>query len=226
MSQVKLESNKREKSGKGVARKLRAQGRIPGVLYGRGSEPISLDLDEKALATMMKEQGLNPIIELSIGNGGKAETHTCMIADFQKDVFQRFLLHVDFKLVDLKEKVDAAVRISVEGEEEIRSRAGIVQMYLDSLSVRCLPLAIPKSVDVNISKLKPGDQLTVADLQVPDGVEVLDEQDTVVLSVTTPRASTSMVAGEGEEFAPEGEAPAEGEAEGEGAATETPAEES
>lgn len=208
MAQVKLESKKRDKAGKGVARKLRAEGRIPAVLYGRASQPMSLELEEKAVATLMKEYGLNPIIELSVEAGQSSEVHTCMIADFQKDVYQRFVTHLDLKRVDLTQKVMAAVQLVVVGESDVRSKGGIVQRSVDTIHVHCLPADIPKVIELDISALGPGEHLSIKDVSVPAGVELVDPPDTALISVFSPRGMVGAEEGAGEAeaaAAPEGE---------------------
>lgn len=184
MSQISVSAEKRDSAGKGVARKLRAEGRIPGVLYGRDASPILFSMDEKTMAGIMKEHGLNSILELEL-DGKK---HTCMIAEYQKDVFQRHLLHIDLKLVDLKAKVIVKVPIAVQGEQSVRSKGGIAQLYARELKVRVLATEIPRKIDVDVSKLGPGDTLKLSKVTVADNVELMDPLGTTVVNVLAPRA--------------------------------------
>ena len=184
MSQLSVSAEKRDSAGKGVARKLRAQGKIPGVLYGRDSSPILFSVDEKTMAGMMKEHGLNSIIELDLGG----EKRTCMIAEYQKDVFQRYLIHVDLKMVDLNSKVIVKVPVALEGEQSVRSKGGIAQLYTRELKVRVLATEIPKRIAFDISDLNPGESRKLNSVTLPDNVEPLDPMSTTVVNVLAPRA--------------------------------------
>lgn len=184
MSQLSVSASKRDSAGKGVARKLRAKGLIPGVLYGRDSSPILFSTEEKALAALMKEHGLNSILELDI----EGEKHTCMIAEYQKDVFQRNLTHVDLKKVDLGSKVVVRVPVSLEGEQSVRSKGGIAQLYTRELRVRVLATEIPKRITFDISDLNPGESRKLASVTLPDSVEPLEPMTTTVVNILAPRA--------------------------------------
>ncbi|MGE0488032.1 MAG: 50S ribosomal protein L25 [Vulcanimicrobiota bacterium] len=198
MAQVKVDCKQREGTGKGVARKIRAQGRIPGVLYGRNEEPVLVELDEKNLAGLMKEHGLNLIVELAVEGG---DTHTCMLADYQRDVFQRFLTHVDFKRIKLDEKVQAKVPVRMTGEAEVRTRGGMAQLYLRELNIRALPADIPKSYLLDISKMKPGQNKRLNELEFEKEVELLHDPNKRIVNILAPRG----LAGAGLETEDEGE---------------------
>ena len=109
MAQQELSSDFRTNVGKGVARKLRAVGKIPGVLYGPTIQPVHLALDEKTVATMIQSHGLNSIIKLNIEGSPADKEHLCMVKDVQRDVFQKKVLHLDLRRIDLKEKIEVSV---------------------------------------------------------------------------------------------------------------------
>lgn len=205
MSQINVSAEKRDSAGKGVARKLRAQGRIPGVLYGRDSSPVLFSIEEKSMAAQMKEHGLNAIIELEL-DGKK---HTCMIAEYQKDVFQRHLLHIDFKLVDLDSKVIVKVPINLIGEQAVRSRGGIAQLYMREMKVRVKPTEIPKSIDLDISKLNPGESRKLSSMPVSENLEKMDPPSTTVINIIAPRALAAAKLLADDEEGEEAEAEAE-----------------
>lgn len=190
MSQISLSAEPRDGAGKGVARKLRAKGQIPGVLYGRDASPQLFSTDEKTLAALMKEHGLNPIIELTL----EGKKHTCMIADYQRDVFQQNLTHLDLKLIDRERKVIAKIPVALTGEAEVRSRGGIAQLYMQQLTVRVLPTDIPKVFKIDVSHLNPGQSMKLDSVQVPDSFEKMDPPYTTVVNVLAPR---SMAAARG-----------------------------
>lgn len=190
MSHINITAETRDGAGKGVARKLRAKGRIPGVLYGRDANPILFSVEEKALAAQMKEHGLNPIIELELGG----KKHTCMIADYQRDVFQQHLTHIDLKLVDLNRKVIAKIPVALTGEADVRSRGGIAQLYMQQLTVRILPTDIPKVFKIDVAHLNPGQSMKLDSVEVPENFEKMDPPYTTVVNVLAPR---SMAASRG-----------------------------
>ena len=190
MSQVQVEGKLRENKGKGVARKLRAVGRIPGVLYGEEIEPMKIDLEEKSMAALMKKHGLNFIVDLKLGD----KNYTCMIADFQRDVFQRFLTHIDFKHIDITKEVISKVPVRMAGDGEVRTRGGIAQLYLRDLTVRSLPTAIPKFYELDVSKMRPGQSQRVSDLEAKEGYTILNDDSEVVVNILAPRALAAAAA--------------------------------
>lgn len=207
MSQTSIQAETRDSAGKGVARKLRAKGLVPGVLYGRDATPTLFSVEEKTMIRLIKEDGINCIVELDLG--GKKQS--CMIAEYQTDVFQRRLIHVDLKLIDIKRPVVVKVPVNMIGVQKVRSRGGIAQLYLRELKVRVLPTEIPKGIDVDISEMNPGDSQKLNVITLPEQVESLDPSDATVVNILAPRALAVAV----EEDA-EGEGEGEGAAEGEG----------
>lgn len=188
MSHVNLVAQPREGAGKGVARKLRAKGQIPGVLYGRDSTPVLFSVDEKTVAGLIKEHGLNFIIDFELDG----KTHTCMIADYQRDVFQLHVTHLDLKLVDLSRKVIAKIPIAMTGEADVRGRGGIAQLYLQTLTIRILPSDIPKVFKVDVSHLMPGQSLKLENVPAPENFEKLDPPYTTVVNVLAPRSMAAQ----------------------------------
>lgn len=188
MSHINLVAEGRDDAGKGVARKLRAQGRIPGVLYGRDASPQLFSVDEKTTAALMKEHGLNPIIELELGG----KKHTCMISDYQRDVFQTRLTHIDLKLVDLSRKIIAKIPVQMTGESDVRGRGGIAQLYLQQLTVKILPSDIPKVFKVDVSHLFPGQSMKLDTVEVPDTMQKVDPPYTTVVNVLAPRSMAAQ----------------------------------
>lgn len=200
MSHTTVAIEKRDSSGKGVARKLRAQGRIPGVLYGRDASPTLFSVEEKFMANHMKEKGLNAILEVEVD--GKKQT--CMIADYQKDVFQRHLLHIDLKLVDMSGKVIVKVPVKMTGEQAVRSKGGIAQLYLREFKVRVKATEIPPFIDLDISDLAPGQSRKLDSIAIADNLEKMDPPSTTVINVLAPRAlAAARAEAEAEEEAAE-----------------------
>lgn len=198
MSQITVAAEKRDSAGKGVARKLRAQGRIPGVLYGRDSNATLFSVDEKTMQASMKEHGLNCILKLELDG----KTYTCMVAEYQKDVFQRYLLHVDLKLVDLNSKVVVKVPVNLIGQQAVRSRGGIAQLYMREFKIRVLATEIPKTIDLDVTDLQPGQSRKLGSIKLDDNYEPMDPPSTTVVNVLAPRAlaaARNIAAAEGDD---------------------------
>lgn len=198
MAQVKLEARHRTATGKGVARKLRRDGRVPATIYGHGEAPVSLDLDAKAVNHMLHEFGHNAIIELSVTGGPGSDT--CMIKMFERDLYQKNLVHVDFKRISLKEKIETKVPVHVVNSEKLEKEGGVLELMMPEVEVRALPLELPESVEVDVSGLALGDNLHVKAIKLPQGVELVGDPEAVLLLVHVPRA-IAEAEGEGAEGA-------------------------
>lgn len=200
MAQVKLEARHRTATGKGVARKLRREGRVPGVIYGHGEAPISLDLDAKAVNHLLHEFGHNAIITLTVTGGPGSDT--CMIKEFDRDLYQKNLVHVDLKRISLKEKIETMVPVHVVHGEKLEKEGGVLELMLPEVEIRALPLEIPESIEVDVSGLQLGDNLHVSALKLPSGVELVSDPEAVLLLVHIPRSvAEEEAAAEGAEGA-------------------------
>lgn len=204
MAAVTLQATPRSEHGKGVARKLRAAGRIPAVIYGRGdrTEPVSLDAMEFERLLSQVAPGTTV---LSLDLGGKAAD--VLIRDLQYHPFKPQVLHVDFLLLHAGETLELAVPVRLTGTPVgVHTEGGVLDHVLYEVQVRCLPRHIPEAADVDVSALHVGDQLRVRDIALPDA-EILTDGDLVVATVLAPRVSD---AAEGGEAAPADAGGAEG----------------
>lgn len=183
MSQIQLVAEKRERVGKGPARQARREGKVPGILYGYGVDPQGIALDAAVLDRFLGTTASTRLLELQVGD----ETHTVLVKEVQRDPVRGTLLHVDFHRVRLDQEVQAVVPLVVVGEEQRASDGGIVTPNLHELTVSCLPTQIPAAITVDVSGLSLGDTVTVAELELPEGVTVVDDPETAVLSIVAPR---------------------------------------
>ena len=192
MSQVKLEAQVRETTGKGAARKMRRQGRVPAVLYGPHLEQnILLDVDSKQMEQVLHTAGRTGVINLALNQGA---AQTAMLADYQRDVFGTRLLHVDFKQVRMDEKVHASVPIRLVGNSKGVKGGGVLEQMLREVMVEAFPMDIPEHLEIDITDLDMGEHLTVADLAGSDTMTVLAEKDEMLAVIHTPRAVTERAA--------------------------------
>ncbi len=203
---------------KGAARKLRAAGRIPGVVYGRGKPSLSITLDPRVLEKLLKtsEQGLNTLIDLDVAGGEKAGKRVVLVKELQRDPVRGGLLHADLYEVDLTKTVEVEVPIHLAGRPRGVEMGGILDQTLRVVEIECLPRNIPGEIEFDVSELDIGDVVHVRDLPLPPDVELLTDANLGVAHVVLPAAEEAAEAVEAEA------APAE---EGEAAAAEEGAEE-
>ena len=202
----------RENSGSAQSRRSRGEGNIPAVVYGLGMEPVSVEIDAREFTNALKtEAGSNVIFNLEIGK----EKYTALAREIQKHVYRNEFLHVDFVQVDLSQTVDADVQVNFTGiPMGVKEEGGVIQTVNSTITITALPTNIPTSLDLDISELNVGDNLAAADVDLPEGVELAnDEDDSILITITIPRAAVEEeeeIEGlEGEEV--EGEEGAEGE---------------
>ena len=211
--ELKLVAERREGTGKGVARKLRAAGRVPAVVYGQGTESAAVSVDAKELYHVLHAGGANVLLDLVVD--GKPQL--ALARDVQRDHIHNRFVHVDFLAVSRTEKITIDVPVRVVGESVGVKAGGVLEHHLWEIQAECLPGDVPDSIEADISELAVGDSLKVADLAAPSGVTILSPEDELVLAVVPPQArEVEEVAAE----AAEGELP-----EGEAAAGEAPSEE-
>lgn len=224
MAENALEIQVRDATGKGVARKLRAAGRIPGICYGKGETAIPIDVDPVELRRLLEggDAGMNTLIHLK-GDASVAGKMV-LVRELQRDPVRGGYLHADFYAIDAEQRVEVSVPIHIEGKPPGVEQGGILDHSLREMDLVCLPLSIPTELIADVSALDLGDSLHVRDIPLPDGVELKSDPDLSVVSVVAPKAEEEEApAEEGEEL----EAGAEGEeaaAEGEEAKKDAPAE--
>ncbi len=203
MPVIPLTGARRESTGKGAARKSRAAGRIPGVLYGHGETPVSLSVSAREFELAVRKKGGNPIIGLSIEGG----EYTALIRAVQYDPLTHDIIHLDFQHISLTETIEVDVPIHLVGlAVGVKDAGGILEPITRELKVRCLPTAIPAHVDVDVSALNIGDSVHVSVISVPD-VTILTDPELTVATVVPPTVHEEKPA---EEAAPvEGAEPTE-----------------
>ncbi|HZK25238.1 MAG TPA: 50S ribosomal protein L25/general stress protein Ctc [Oscillospiraceae bacterium] len=185
MERMQVVAQPRAAATKGQLNALRKAGSVPGVVYGRKSEPISVAVDSKdIMAILQSPSGANTLVDLSV-DGNKA---TVMIKDLERDflVADRYT-HVDFLRISLLDKLEVQVPIALIGDAPGVKDGGILQHSLREVTLKCLPTNIPDSLELDISGLALGDSLTVADLAVPADSDLLSEADEVIVSIVAQR---------------------------------------
>jgi large subunit ribosomal protein L25 len=212
---VKLMVQNRAVLGSAESRRLRRQGLIPGVLYGR-EKPVSISIAERDLRTALTTKGgLNAVLDVAV-EGGKV--HSSVLKEFQQDKVRGHITHVDLQEVRLDQPIHATVPLHLHGESVGVKEGGVLSQVTNELNVEALPMEVPEHLEADVSGMHIGDSLRLASLQVPEGVTLLDDlEETVIATVTQPTREEPEPAAEG--AAAEGEVPA-GEAAEDAAAAE------
>ena len=223
MEQIDLKAQVRKTTGKGPARTLRREGRMPAVLYGQKTDSIMLSIDIKEFEQIVKKANIGSLLlNLQIQNG-KTLTRPAMIKELQTNPVTGAFLHVDFYEIDMQRKITVSVPVVTRGKSAGVEEGGMLQIVRRELELYCLPTAIPEAIKVDITDLEIGDAIHVREIALPAEVELPEDVDFTVVTVLAPKIEEEVVA---EEEIEEGEEAAEEEgAEGEAAAEETPSEE-
>jgi len=204
MAELTLTAETGRPTGSRASNRLRAEGRIPGVVYGLGSEPKAVAVEWRELRQILStEAGLNALINLDVDG----EENLAIVKELQRNPVKRSVTHVDFILIDRNAEIEVEVPIVLEGEAELVEReGGSVTQAMFSLTISSKPAAIPSQLTADISALEIGGAVRVADLDLPEGVRTDVELDEPVALGELTRAAMEAAA----EEAAEGEAEAEG----------------
>ena len=190
MAEVTLAAEPRQGIGKGVARKLRAAGKVPATLYGSGAPAQTIEVDARALSHVLHtDAGRNVLIDLQI-NG---ENLLTLAREIQKDPIRGAFIHVDFLRINRDIAINVDVPIHIEGESPGVKEGGVVEHHIWNVAVECLPHNVPDRLIADISELFVGDSLHVSQLAVVEGVTVITDPDEVVLSVVVPQKPEEAV---------------------------------
>jgi len=208
-----LEVNLRtDEFGKGAARKLRAKGMLPAVIYGPGNEPMSLSIDPEKLQLIFKETGnRNTVVQLTIDG----QTVPALVRDVQRHPVTRDLVHVDFYRVDVERKVDVMVPVKAVGRAAGTALGGRLRVIRRVVHARCKPNDIPAAFEVDVTALEINDMVKATEIPLPGGVELIIDDDFVVIAMYGKLREIVEEVDEDEEG--EGEEGAEGAEESEGA---------
>ena len=215
---MKLVVQERERLGSAESRRMRKQGLIPGVLYGR-SEPHAISVRERELRhALTTSAGLHAILDVVLE--GQKSTHPSVLKEYQLDPIRGKLTHIDLQEVRLDQPIQASVTVNLIGEPVGVKEGGVLSQVSREVNVEALPMEIPEHFDIDVSGMQMGDTLRLTELQVPDNVKLLDDPEaTVLATVTMPtrveEPEPEEVEGEeGELEGVEGEEQPEGAAEG------------
>jgi large subunit ribosomal protein L25 len=214
MEKVTLVVQHRDATGTRAAKRLRREGLIPGVLYGHGKPASLIAVDPHALREALgTESGTHAVLDVTFE--GQKRAHKAIVKELELDRVKPAVIHLDLQEIRLDETIETTVAVHFEGESAGVKMGGVLDEATREVSVKGIVTDIPEHLVIDISGMAVNDTARVADLQVPEGIEVLNDLDEVLCSVLPPRKAEVTEAVEGEElFAPE--APAEPEIVGKG----------
>lgn len=182
MAQAELNVEIRENAGKGVARKLRAAGMVPAVVYGRGMEPTAITVDPKALEQAIDtDSGWNTLLTLK--GAKEVEGKVVVLKDLDLHAIRRTMVCADFHAIDMQKKVSFMVPVNTIGTSIGEKEGGTLQVIRKELEVICLPTEIPQSIDIDVSELVIGTVLHIEDVAVPEGTEIPYDVNFTVITV-------------------------------------------
>ncbi len=223
-----LKAALRTDTGKRVARRLRREGRIPAVVYGRGEETRALTLDAHEFEMLVKRHSLDTtLLALEIEGAGKkkAETVRTLVVEVQAHPYKPMVMHVDFQQIHAGERVTVEVPIDLQGTATGVREGGVMQHIMHVVELTCDVDQIPESFSVDVSALEIGDSIHISDLDVPVGIELLVDPVRTICTVAAPtilelpeeeeEAAEPELVGEDGEVIEDGEEPAEGDEESE-----------
>jgi large subunit ribosomal protein L25 len=213
VAEVALKAEVRQERGKGPARRLRASGKVPGTLYGRGIDAVAVTVDARELDhTLSTDAGANVLIDLRVGS----DTHLTLARALERHPLRGTILHVDFLKIAHDVAITVDVPVHFEGEARGVKEGGVLEHHLWQLHVECLPGNVPERINIDVDEMDIGSIIRVADVRVPEGVTILTSEEEIIVTCVVPQVlqveeevPAEEEVAEGEEAAAEGEAPAE-----------------
>jgi large subunit ribosomal protein L25 len=186
MATAQLKATARGESGTGVARKLRAGGQVPGIIYGHGRSPQALSINQREIERLLSQIASgSTVIELDVDG----KTSRTLIREIQRHPVRRQLIHVDFQELVAGEKVTVHVPLRFTGiPDGVRNAGGILEETMHRVLIRVDPSLIPDRIEVDVTSLTIGHSLHVRDIKLPEGVTALDDKNATICVVTAPKA--------------------------------------
>ncbi|MCE9622403.1 MAG: 50S ribosomal protein L25 [Actinomycetia bacterium] len=187
MSETKLVAQLRSTTGSPAARRLRAEGHIPGVLYGQGMSPLSVTVERRELRLALSgPAGSNTVLALQVDG----KSYPAVVKEMQRHPIKRAVSHIDFLQVNMNEEITVSVPLHLVGEAKaVIAEGGLVDKAVDHIEVSCTPTDMPNSFDVDISHMHPHDVIRLSDLTMPKGVTPLGDPEMPIVTVLVTSAA-------------------------------------
>ena len=187
MSETKLVAQLRSTSGSPAARRLRAEGHIPGVLYGHGMSPLSVTVERRELRLALSgPAGSNTVLSLEVGG----KSYPAVVKEMQRHPVKRAVHHIDFLQISMDEEITFSVPVHLIGESKaVMAEGALVDKAVDHIDVRCTPTDMPNSFDVDITDMQPHAVIRLSDVAMPKGVTPLGDPDMPIVTTLTTSAA-------------------------------------
>lgn len=208
MSNTKLVAQPRTTKGSPAARRLRAEGHIPGVIYGQGMTPVSVTVERRDLRLALSgPAGSNTVLTLEVDG----KSYPAVVKDMQRHPIRRTVAHIDFLQVNMNEEITVSVAVHLVGEAKaVAAEGGLVDPAVDTIEVSCTPNNMPNAFEIDVTEMQPGDVIRLADVPMPAGVTALgDPEMPIVTILITSAAEAAADEAEAAEGAAEAEPAAE-----------------
>lgn len=184
MQQVVLKAEIRAAS-KGSAHRVRAEGYVPAVIYGKHTENVTVQIPQRDVTRALTTGGgRSSLFRVELNDG---QVHTCLIKELQNDPLTGRARHIDLMAVSLKERIRTSVPLAIRGDEAIEKAGNVIQHGERAVEVECLPTEIPDHITIDVSKMNVGDHLTAGELKLPEGVELLSDPAEVLIAILAPK---------------------------------------
>ena len=193
---VQLKAKARTGSGRGVARRLRAEGAVPAVIYGAHMKPLHVAVAVKELEKVLHDAtSENVLVDLQVDEGGATKNRLTLIQEVQHHPYEDTVLHIDFHEVLATEKLRTRVPVRPVGEPSgVKNGGGVLEFVMRELHVECLPQDLPDIIEVNVEKLEISQSIHVGDIAAPAGVALLDDKGQTVFLVAAPITEEELAA--------------------------------
>jgi large subunit ribosomal protein L25 len=195
---VVLEVEPRSERGKSEIRKLRAAGRLPAVIYGTGIEPQALTVPHHDFIRLLHAHGMHALVQVKLADG---KEYLALVKEVQVDAVRQEALHVDFHRVEEDKPVHTEATVTLVGTPAGVKTGGILEVQTRNVAIQALPLAIPETIEFDVSALEIGTVARVGDLTPPEGVTILTDPDETLCSVVAPRVEEAATAISAEDLA-------------------------
>ncbi len=201
MLKFEMEATVRDKTGKGVARKLRAEGLIPAILYGPGSTPVPLAVNAFDLQKLLtRAKGERILFTLNLKNNGASEQRLALIKEFQFHPVNDSIQHIDFYEVSMDRELHVEVPVKLVGKAKgVEVEKGVLEIKRRTLEVACLPTNIPDEIEVDVTDLGLGEAIHIGDIEPPEGVRIIDPPRLTIVTIVGSGAMEAATEEEAEE---------------------------
>ncbi|MED4533447.1 50S ribosomal protein L25/general stress protein Ctc [Metabacillus fastidiosus] len=190
-----LQAQERTEFTSSAKRRIREQGKIPAVVYGKETESKSVSLDAGELLKKLRDEGRNAILQLHVGDA----SHPVMLSDYQMDPIRNQLVHADFQIVDMQSEVEVEVPVNLIGTSQGVKDGGVMQQSLHQILVKAKPGDIPQTIDVDVSNLGVNEVISVKDISSSGNYSLVQDEEQVIASILPPQQEKEIDSGEEQE---------------------------